>query len=224
MGALLTIDPYDGPLDGGHRLTAKLEQPSERWPLVAQALEADLEDHMCSLGWEPMVRLVLAGHSIAGHRDSARFYLVGSIMNWLGLASCNITPPPLQHFESVLGATPAFTLERRPLEIATYDHIVGKRPWPFRHEGCAGARRVDIEAEHGRIEAGQLRGLCRMLRAAVRRGAWAEGGLPGSDDTAILDGDTIVFPRQIWHGDLVETIYIWSQVFWVDVKVVRWTP
>jgi hypothetical protein len=214
----LSIGP--GPEEGAHRLTVSVNEPTALWGEVARQLAIDLEDAKRAAAWDTGARLDLVGWSSTP--QEARFYLAGSVLHWLALCHAQLEVPLLAHLPLVLGQPiRAWQLERRPLQTASYRQAIGK-DWPFGVEGPTVARRLQLQAPE--LSSTQLAGLIALLRPAVRRSHWERGVLP-REEGAELDGREIVLPPPgLRAGAVLEVVQVWTQLFWVELEWIHWTP
>lgn len=214
----LSIGP--GPEDGAHRLSVSLNEPTARWDEAARQLAADLEDARRAAAWDPGARLELVGWSSTPQQ--ARFYLAGSVLHWIALSHAQMQVPLLEHMPLVLGQpVRAWRLDRRALQTASYRQSVGKE-WPFGTEGPTVARRLRLRAAE--LSQAQLSGLLELLRPALRRSHWERGVVP-REERAELDGQDIVLPSPgLRAGAVLEVVQVWTQVFWVELEWIHWTP
>ena len=214
-----TLTLGDGPDEGAHRLTIRVDEPTTRWGEVARHLARDLDDAKRAAAWDAGARLDLVGW--AGSPREARFYLAGSVVHWVALVHAQIGVPLLSHVTLVLGQpVRAWSLDRRPLLNASYSQSVGGH-WPFAIEGPTVARRLRLRAPA--LTGAELAGLVDLLRPAVRRGSWERGVLPREEGPE-LDGEEIVLPSPgLRAGAVLEVVHVWAQLFWVELEWIHWT-
>lgn len=214
-----TVEFGEGPMRGAHRITLRGEASDHAWTEACRLVVQHVRDMRFRSAWSESLPLDCIGWDIGS--DERRCYLAGSLEQWKACASAGMTTPTLDFVAELLeshgGSLASVMIESRSLDVAEYEQMTGQISWPWPVAGeLWEAKALALE---GDLTSAQLGGLAHELEGVLRLETHArEWSTHDYWRGAIaVDGNRLVFPKPLARGNLLESIFIWQQLWWADV-------
>jgi hypothetical protein len=203
-------------VDGAHRVLLrnvplKLQKP------IANMLRANFRNQYFLSGCQDLARLELL--SFSNCTTGLHLHCIGRLDWWrilVGLGGSEFPPlrPAKLALEEVNLGLDAVEIESRTVDGVSYELSVGQKLWPWPTSSRFGdSLRLKLI---GDISESQLAVLTDVLQHAVR----LSNTLSAETPAAFVENGEIVLHKSTPRTLLLETVYIWWQVCWVDVQAV----